>query len=163
ADNAGVQAELNTRIVDLTSDDPQRYTLVKEANRLRVLDGQLKTDRRTLEADKATHATAKKLTDDTLREITVMDVATGKKDTEGKVIGDPEKLKEVCEKWGATTEEQIQEVADTLWPEAATTAVPALKLLSGATSGGAQGLDGLTPEQPRSRFRRWPTPSGPMP
>ena len=150
-DNAAVLAELNTRIDDLTSDDPQRYTLVKEASRLRVLDGQLKTDRRILDAEKLTHAADRKLTDDTRREITVMEIATGKKDAEGKVIGDPERLKEVCEKWGATTEEQIQEVADTLWPGAVTTAVQALKILSGATSGGATDFSGLSPEEKVNR------------
>ncbi len=140
-----------TTAEDLASEDPQRFNLVKREATLRTGEGVLKTGTRQLEADRAAHTADRKLTDDTKREITVMDVATGKKDTEGKVIGDPERLKEVCEKWGATSEEQIQEVADTLWPDAATAAVPGLKILSGSTSGGAQGLNGLTPEQKVSR------------
>ncbi len=150
-DLTGERDGLKAKIDDLASDDPQRFNLVKRESALTTQVNQLRTDRRTLEADKATHATAKKLTDDTLREITVMDVATAKKDAEGKVIGNPEQLKEVCEKIGATTEEHIQSVADTLWPDAVTTAVPALKILSGATSGGAQSLNGLTPEQKVNR------------
>ena len=136
--------ELRVKIDDLSSDDPQRFNLVKRESALTTQVNQLRTDRRTLEADKATHAAAKKVTDDSLREITVMDVATAKKDAEGKVIGDPEKLKDICQSIGAVTEEQIQNVADTLWPDAVTAAVPALKILSGATSGGAKDLSGLS-------------------
>ncbi|KKN32956.1 hypothetical protein LCGC14_0808650 [marine sediment metagenome] len=146
-DLTGERDDLKAKIDDLASDDPQRFNLVKRESALTTQVNQLRTDRRTLEADKATHATAKKLTDDTLREITVMDVATAKKDASGKAIGNPEQLKEVCEKIGATTEEQIQTVADTLWPDAVTPATAALKILSGATSGGAQGLNGLSPEE----------------
>jgi len=146
-DLTGERDDLKAKIDDLASEDPTRFNLVKRESALTVQVNQLRTDRRTLEADKATHATAKKLTDDTLREITVMDVATGKKDASGKAIGNPEQLKEVCEKIGATTEEQIQTVADTLWPEAVTTVAAQLKILPGGTLGGKESLSNLSPEE----------------
>ena len=136
-----------TTAEDLASEDPQRFNLVKRETTLRTGEAALNTGKRQLEAATATLAADRKLTDDSKREITVMDVATGKKDAAGTVIGSPEKLKEVCESIGATTEEQIQTVADTLWPDAVTTAVPALKILSGTTSGGAPSLDGKSPEE----------------
>ncbi|KKN50271.1 hypothetical protein LCGC14_0634230 [marine sediment metagenome] len=136
-----------TTAEDLASEDTTRFNMVKREGTLRTGEATLKTGLRQLEADKVTLTARTKVADDTLREITVMDVATGKKDASGKVLGSPEKLKEVCETIGATTEDQIQSVADTLWPDAVTTAAAQLKILPGTTSGGAQGLNGLTPEE----------------
>jgi hypothetical protein len=131
-----------TTAEDLASEDTTRFNMVKREGALRTGEATLKTGLRQLEADKTTLTARTKVADDTLREITVMDVATAKKDAEGNVIGSPEKLKDICQSIGAVTEEQIQSVADTLWPEAVTTAAAPLKLLSGATSGGAPDLSG---------------------
>ena len=53
------------------------------------------------------------------------------------VDGDKDKLEELCEKFGAETEDEIKSIAETLWSLKEEEAAPPLETDSGRTSGGA--------------------------
>lgn len=134
--------KLKTEIDDLTSDDPKKFDIIKRDTDLRERERKLKTDTTSLEADKQAHGEEVKLAKDTLREVFIWETATK---YEG---GDPVKLKELCETFGATTAEQIVKVAEALWPKKdKELGTPPLKPFSGRTSGGGIDVDSLSPRE----------------
>lgn len=138
ADVAEEGERLQSQIEDLTGDDPKKFDIIKKDRDLRERERKLKTDTHALEADKQANAGKVKLATDTLREVSIWEISAK---YEG---GEPVKLKELCDIFGATSDEQIVKVADTLWakkdkePE-----TPNLVAFSGRTSGGG----GFTPDK----------------
>lgn len=132
---------LEKRIEELASNDPELNNLEKRAKELRELERKLKADRQTLEADKQTNAEKVKLAEDTLREISIWEIAT-EFDS-----GDAVKLKDLCDIFQASSEEQIRRVADTLWKKKLVEPSPSVKPYSGMTSGGTEDLSNLSPRE----------------
>ena len=133
--------KLKTEVDDLASGDPARFNIVKKDRDLIERERKLKTGIQSLETDKQANAEEVKWAKDTRREVTIWETATK---YEG---GDPVKLKDLCETFGANTTDQITKVAETLWPkktsEPKEPETPPLKPFSGRTSGGG----GFTPDK----------------
>jgi len=129
ADVVDEREKLQSEITDLTSDDPKKFDIIKKDRDLRERERKLKTDTHALEADKKANADRVKLANDTLREVSIWEISAKYEGSE------PVKLKELCDSFGATSEEQITKVADTLWakkePDTSN-----LVAISGRTSGG---------------------------
>ena len=121
--------KLQTQFDGLSSDDPEKFELVKEIKAVKEERRQLKADRTALEADKTKHGERIKFADDTLREVAIFDISAEYE------AGNAEKLKDLCDIFSATSEEQIRHVADTLWQKKGTGTKPTLKLDSGGTGG----------------------------
>ena len=137
---------LQKQIEELASGDPKKFDLIKKDRELRDRERKLKADAQTLEQSKQAHAERVKLADETLREISVWEIAT---EYEG---GDATKLKGLVDTFGATSEEQIRKVAETLWAKkGATPGASALKPYSGMTTGGTENYDNLKPEEKISK------------
>ena len=123
--------ELEARIDDLTSDDPKRFEAVKELREAKAERITLKADRKTLEADKQANVAMVATANDTIREIAIWEISAN---YEG---GDPVKLKDLCDIFGAKSQEDISKVADTLWPKKPKTPeTQPLVPFSGRTGGG---------------------------
>lgn len=128
-DSAEAIKKLETQVDDLTSEDPKRFDAIKELREARAERQTLKADRRTLEADKQALETEYKPDRETRHETTIFGIAAK---YEG---GDHVRLKELCDLTGATSEEQIVKVADTMWTKKSAE-TPSLKPFSGKTTGG---------------------------
>jgi len=134
------------QIEELTADDPKKFDLIKRDKELRDEQRQLRAEKQALEAEKQAHAETIRIASETMREITIWDVAS---EYEG---GDAVRLKALADTVEATTEEKIREVANILWkpkgeterkePEKET-----LKPYSGYTEGGAKDTSGLSATQ----------------
>lgn len=124
---------LKKQIDELASDDPEKVNLVKKLREAEEEKKQAKAERTALESDKQAHQEKVTLAENTLREISIWEIST---EYEG---GNPVKLKELCDLFQATSEEQIRQAADTLWgKEADKSATPPVKSYSGITSGGTE-------------------------
>ena len=132
-DNDAEVEKLQSKLDSMASDDPGKFDLAKELKVAREERRQLRTDRATLETEKQSHAESVKLATDTLREIAIWDIAA---EFDG---GDPEKLKELCDVFESSSEEQVRKVAETLWVKKgavpANSGKPPLKLDSGGSGG----------------------------
>ena len=127
---------LESKIDDLTSEDPKRFDAIKELREARAERLRLKTDRLAFDTEKQTNAEVVKSANDTLREISIWEVSATH---EGS---DAVKLKEMCDLSGATSDEQITKVADTLWPKKVTEPASAeLKPFTGRTEGGGEATE----------------------
>jgi len=139
------RGELQKRIDELSSNDPEVFNLVKKDRELRERERQLKTGVQELEAEKQSHAERIKLADDTLREISIFEIAS-KYDG-----GNPVKLKDLCDTFGAKSEEQIIKVAENLWAKKletpTTEETQPIKPYSGVTSGGGIDINALSPDE----------------
>ena len=132
---------LNTRLTELASDDPEIFNLMKAEGELRIQQAELQSGRYKLEADINAHIERINLANDTLREMDIFDIANARTD------GDPVRLKEVCATAGVTDREQIEKMAATIWPDAATPNPGAATNdipYSGITSGGGANERALT-------------------
>ncbi len=144
-DIAEEREKLNTQIDELSSNDPAKFNIIKKDRELLLRENTLKTNIRAEEAKWKVNEDRVKAAEDTNREITIWEIATTH---EG---GDPVKLKDLCETFGANTEEEIVKVAGTLW--AKKTASPnapktqPLKPFSGRTTGGVLDIDGLSAKE----------------
>lgn len=132
---------LKEQIDDLTSDDPEKFNLVKKERDLRERESTLKAEKRTLEADKLTQQATVKQASDTLREVAIWEIAA---EFEG---GDPVKLKELCDKFEVSSKEKIQAAAEAMWPKKPAPVTPPITSDSGLTSGGGTNIDSLNPEE----------------
>lgn len=142
ADVREERQRLQTQIEDLTSDDPQKFNIVKKDRELREQERKLEKDTVTLEANKKANKDRVELATTTLREIAIWETA-GNYDG-----GSPVKLKDLCDLMEATSEEQIVAVAETLWAKKGKgTETSPLKPFTGRTSGGAEDLSGLSPRK----------------
>ena len=132
ADLADERVKLEKRIDELASNDPEVYNLEKKAKELRNAESKLKDDRRAEEAKWQANAERVKSAEDTLREVAIWEITTEYKG------GDAVKLKELCDIFQASSDEQIRKVADTLWGKIATEPLvsSSSKPYSGRTSGG---------------------------
>lgn len=133
--------KLQVKFDNLAKDDPEKFDIAKELKLAREDRKQLRTDRQALEAEKVTHGEQVKLATDTLREISIWEIATEYE------ASDPVKLKDLCETFTATSEEQIRKVADTLWGKKAEAKSGVVKLYSGQSSGGSEDFTGLSPRE----------------
>ena len=120
---------LNRQVSDLTSDDPKRFDIVTRDKDLRERDREHNTNVQTLEVDKKAHAEEVKVDHETAREVISWKIAA---EYDG---GDAIKLKGLCERSNASSEEQIREVADILWAKKQTE-TPGVIPYSGQTDGG---------------------------
>jgi len=127
---------LQKQIDDLGSQDPDKFALIKKDRELREGKRELQEGKRelqssltALEADKQSYSQqiseAKEL--DTLVNIYLVS-----EQFEG---GDADRLADLCEKFGAETEEEIKSVAETLWSKREEE-TPSMATDSGRTSGG---------------------------
>lgn len=127
--------KLEDRVDGLTKDDPEKFEAVKELRAAREERRQLKTDRRTLEDEKTTHAEQVKVANETMREINIWEISSEFQDA------DPVKLKGLCDSVGVNSVEQIRQVAETIWAKKEGTPEPkaeAPKVYSGESEGGTQ-------------------------
>ena len=111
-DVSDIQAErdkLQNDINELSSDDPKKFDLIKRDKELRDAQRTLKKATDDLASNEKANAERVKVANDTLLEISIWEIATEYQ------TGDPVKLKNLCSTFGATSEEQIRQVADTLW------------------------------------------------
>lgn len=131
-DVASERDDIRKQLEELSGDDPQKFNLVAKDKELREQARKLKTERDALDSDKQAHQERIKLAEDTLREVTIWDITSK---YEG---GDPVRLKGLCDIMEASSEEQIQKVAETLWSKKTpdTPPTPPVKPYSGMTSGG---------------------------
>jgi len=109
SDIAEERDALQKQIEELSSKDPEVFNLVKKDKELRERERKLKADAEALSTDKKSHEERIKLAEDTLREISIWEIAA---EYEG---GNPVKLKDLCDIFSATSEEQIRNAANTLW------------------------------------------------
>ncbi len=133
------KSKLQAQIDELSQDDPDKKRLIKKLNEVDEKEKTLKADRDVLEAEKATHSENIKLAKDTLREVSIWQIA-GEFDG-----GNPEKLKELVEKLNVSDDEQIRVIATTLW--AKKEEKEPFKPFSGVTSGGGEDLSKLSPDE----------------
>lgn len=130
ADIAAERELLKADIDALASDDPNKFNLIKKEREVRAEETRLKAERKT-------HEERIKKADAFERKELVQTIVGDYKDA------DANKLLRLCAK--VTSEEEIREIADTVWDrkidESATTepVAPGLKPDSGKTSGG--GID----------------------
>lgn len=144
--NQDAQDKLQKQIDDLSADDPDKQKFVKKLRDLESQEQKLKDDRAVLENDKTQHADTVKLASDTLREIAIWEIAA---DYEG---GDPAKLKDLCDTFGANDKEQITKIAKTLWTPIAKApppepGVPPVTADNGETRGGGTNLEDMSPTE----------------
>jgi hypothetical protein len=128
---------LQSQLEELTSGDPKKFDVIKREGKLREGERILLTGTQVLAADIEANKAKNKLSDDTLREIAINQIAAG---YEG---GDATGLKNAVEKlekdFGITikSEDQIKMAIPSTW---AKKAPETLVTLSGKTSGGAENL-----------------------
>lgn len=114
-------------------DNPELLNLYQERKKLREEKAQLQSDRKKLEEERAAHEEELTIARETKREIEIWNIA--------KAHGvDANTLKEKCQKFNLTSDEQVEEMAQTLAGSkpAETTPRQPLKTDSNAGSGGAQ-------------------------
>lgn len=149
SDNTAEIDKLQAKFDALSEGDPDKFDVAKELKAVREERRQLKADRHALEVEKTAHGEQVKLATDTLMEMAIWEIASEYE------TGDPVKLKDLCDTFTATSEEQIRKVADTLWTkkptEPVTPEVPPVIPYSGKTEGGGQ----LTEQDKLDR--RYPT------
>lgn len=146
--NQEAQERLQNQIDELSKDDPDKQRFVKKLRDLESQEKKLKEDREALETERTQHADTIKLASDTLREIAIWEISAN---YEG---GDPQRLKDLCDAFNATTKEQITKIADNLWAKkqsANTTETEALHVDSGATKGGVENWHKLSADQKIAR------------
>ncbi len=136
ADKAKVdewQAERDRDELEAAKDSPELLTLHQRKQALRQTEARLAEAKVAFEQEKQTHAEELATARETMREVTIWEIA-------GTDLN-PVKLKEACDKLGATTEEQIKVIADSLRPlkTEAVRATEALKVDSSVTTGGGTG------------------------
>ncbi len=143
SDNDSEIEKLQAKFDDLASGDPTRFDAAKELKAAREERKQLKAERSVLATKEQTYGEVVKLAHDTLREISIWELAAEYEN------GDPVKLKELCATLEAKSDEQIRKAADILWTKKTTEpsvpATPGVKPYSGKTEGGGGG--GFTREQ----------------
>lgn len=132
------RVKLQKQIDELASNDPEVFNLVKKDRELMDRERQLKTDRQVLETDKQTSQERVQSAEDTLREIALWDISAEYES------GDPVRLKDLCDVFNATSEEQMRKVAETVWAKKLPQPVapPVIVPYSGMTRGGT----GFTPD-----------------
>ena len=113
-DNAAELEKLQEKFDAMASDDPDKFDVAKELKAAREDRKQLKLDRAVLEEERTTHGEQVKLAFDTLREIDIWNIAAEYE------TGDPVKLKDLCDTFSTTSQEQIRKVANTLWAKKST-------------------------------------------
>jgi len=129
---------LQSKLDAMSSDDPARYDVVKELKGAREERARLRADRSALEEEKLTHADTVKVAQDTLREISIWEIAA---EYQG---GDPVKLKNLCDIFKASSQDQIRSAADGLWTKKYQTPqpqAPPVVPYSGYTNGGKSQTD----------------------
>ena len=133
------KAKLRIELDELAQDDPDKQKVLKKLATLDELEKAteaknqtLKADREALEADKQTHQEEIKLASDTLREISIWEIAS---EYEG---GDPVKLKELCDKFAVSSKEQIKVAADTIWAKKPKDGTPPITTDSSLPGGGGE-------------------------
>jgi len=107
---------LEKRIDELSSDNPEINSLEKRAKQLREQERQIKTDTATLEAERQKHAQTLTEIQEIDQAVTVWQIAdmySGGNDDKQAAIAD--KLIELAQSLGATTEEKIRSIANTLY------------------------------------------------
>ncbi len=133
------QQKLQSQIEDLTSGDPKKFDIIKREGKLREGERNLLTATQALAADVEANKAKNKTSDDTLREISINEIAAG---YEG---GDPVALKKaiaMLEKdFGINikTDEQIRMAIPSTWVKKPSGSPP-LVLVSTKTVGGAETL-----------------------
>lgn len=138
--------KLQSDIEELSADDPKKFDIIKRDKELREIQRNLQTKADEISEKEKASEEKVKLANDTLLEISIWEIAAEYK------TGDPVKLKDLCSTFGATSEEQIRKVADTMWekeaapPQTEQEKQEALKLVSGKTKGGSDNLGGLSPK-----------------
>jgi len=133
ADITDEREELKARMEELASDDPDKFNLIKKEQDLRARERKYKTDLRDLERKGEAQAGTVKMAQDTLREISINDIASE------YMGGDAMKLKDLCDTFSATSDDQIRKVADTLWEKGPQEpSAPPLRPYSGHTDGGKE-------------------------
>src|SRR3990167_10491014 len=105
ADNAKDIEALQTKLDDMSSDDPQKFDVAKELKAAREERKQLKADRVALEDEKRTLEPYKQ----EKRTRDIFDIA------QEYEVDNYDKLYDLCDVTGANSEEQIRKIADTLW------------------------------------------------
>lgn len=115
-------------------DNPELLNLYQERKKLRDEKAQLQSDRKKLEEERASHEEELTIARETRREIEIWDIA--------KAHGvDANTLKEKCQKFNLTSNEQVEEMAQTLSgskPQEGDAPKQPLKADSNVGSGGAQ-------------------------
>ena len=139
--------KLQSDLEEMSSDDPKKFDIIKRDRELREAQRALQSKADELaEKEKASQAKIK-IASETMLEINIWDIAAEYKNS------DPIKLKDLCATFGATSEEQIRKVADTMWekenpaPQTEEQKQAALKLVSGKTRGGATDYSSLSPDE----------------
>ena len=130
--------KLQSDLEEMSADDPKKFDIIKRDRELREQQriNQAKADE-LAETEKAS-AEKIRIASETMLEINIWEIAAEYKSS------DPVKLKDLCSTFGATSEEQIRKVADTMWekenpaPKTEAEKQEALKLVSGKTSGGGE-------------------------
>jgi len=138
---------LQKQIDDLSSDDPDKGDYVKKVRELREKEQTLKDKIRTQEEKEETYGEKINQLEAKEREEMTKEIVKGYEN------GDYNKLVDLCEIAGATTEEQRRKIADTLWTKTTPGLEPPVlpaKPFSNVTDGGATsdeqaGLDRLYP------------------
>jgi len=139
--------KLQSDIEELSADDPKKFDIIKRDKELREIQRNLQTKADEISEKEKASEEKVKLANDTLLEISIWEIAAEYK------TGDPVKLKDLCSTFGATSEEQIRKVADTMWekeaapPQTEQEKQEALKLVSGKTKGGGPDYNGFSPDQ----------------
>ena len=127
------QADRDAEELEAARDNPELLTLAQRKKTLRDAEAKLAEDRAAFDKDKADTEQELKDARDAKRDITIWRIAGDKLDAA--------KLKELCDKLNAQTEEQIQAIADSLSPSGETKpgeTKPGLKPDSSATLGSGQ-------------------------
>ena len=128
------QKRLDDAEFEAIKGDPDLETAYKNKKRIGDAQKTLDEDRRKLEAEKLEHADRLKTADDMAREISIWKIAI-------KHNADPAVVKEKADYLGATSEEQVEAIAEMIGSKEVK---PSLKPDSGMTRGGGQDLSSLS-------------------